>query len=565
MTMKKQYIIILLVITTVMAGCKKDFLDKYPEDRLVDQTFWSSENNVRTFAYGFYTAYFTGYGSGYTWGRYFSGQSLNDDFAPTTPPQFIKEVPASGGGWSFTWVRKANLFIDRVSNATALDDQQKAHWVGVGRFFRALEYNDLSQAFGDVPWYDSALTEKSPQLYKARDPLGVVVDNIQADLQFAVDNIRENDGVNGVTVNRQVAAAFMSRIMLYYGTYFKYHNIDQERSKKYLQAATEAAKVVMNSGRYSITDNYRSVFNSVDLNGRKEVILYRRYEPGILTHSLHSYVNKEPQTGVSKDFVESYLMNDGLPITVSPLYKGDKTIADVMADRDNRIKETLAQELRLNGHAANYSTTGYAVIKFFNEALKDLPEGSSNLNTTDAPVIRFGEVLMNYAEARAELDSLTQEDLDMTINKLRKRPGINMPNLEIIGGMPAVNGVTYTDPEKDADVSSLLWEIRRERRIELALEGFRLDDLKRWKKLEKTDTQANKDINLGAWINKSDWPKLKDVYLENGAEVGYIMPARAEITQRLFVDPKVYLNPIPLDQIKLYSENGAVLTQNPGW
>ncbi|MDQ3278801.1 MAG: RagB/SusD family nutrient uptake outer membrane protein, partial [Bacteroidota bacterium] len=213
-----------------------------------------------------------------------------------------------------------------------------------------------------------------------------------------------------------------------------------------------------------------------------------------------------------------------------------------------------------------YSTSGYAVHKFFNESLKNLTEGSSSLNRTDAPVIRFGEVLLNYAEAVAELGTLTQADLDKTINKLRKRPGINMPNLQVIGGQPAVNGTVYDDPERDRTVPSLIWEIRRERRTELMFEGFRLDDLKRWKKLEYTDTQANSDINRGAWIKRSDWPALHaDVRIEGGAAEGYIIPATSAASARLFNDPKYYLEPLPLDQINLYKTQGVTLTQNPGW
>jgi hypothetical protein len=132
-----------------------------------------------------------------------------------------------------------------------------------------------------------------------------------------------------------------------------------------------------------------------------------------------------------------------------------------------------------------------------------------------------------------------------------------MPHLTVAVG--------YDDPDRDPTVSPLLWEIRRERRVELMMEGFRLDDLKRWKKLEYTDTQENPDINLGAWIVKADHPKLKDIRLLNDAAEGYINPAWKPETQRLFTDPKVYLEPLPINQIKLYLDQGVTLTQNPGW
>lgn len=563
--MKIKIISFLLAAVVFSTGCKKDFLERFPKDQLVDETYWTNETNVRTFAWGFYPAYFSGYGSGFTWGKFFSGQSLNDDFAPSSPTPFTRVVPTSGGGWTFSWVRKANIMIDRVENST-LPDEAKKHWTGVGRLFRALEYHDLVKTFGDVPYYDRELTDTDEDLYKPRDSRILVMDKVLEDFKYAAENVRAADGTAGLTVNKYVVLALMSRVFLFEGTYLKYHNINPAKATEYLQAAQWAANEVITSGKYSIADNFRSVFNSLDLAGKKEVILYRMYETGLLTHSLHSYVNNEPQTGASKDAVETFLAKDGLPITISPLYKGDKTIANVMADRDPRLPETIFPELRPKGAMSNYSTSGYSVRKFFNEAIKDLPEGSSNVNRTDAPVIRYGEVLLNYAEATAELGTLTQADLDKSINRLRARPGIGLPALQVIGGQPAVGGVVYNDPERDPTVPSLIWEVRRERRVELMYEGFRLDDLKRWKKLAYTDTQANPDINRGAWIRKADFPSLHaDVRIENGAAEGYIIPAFNAASQRTFTDPKVYLEPIPLDQIKIYETAGVTLTQNPGW
>lgn len=561
--MKRKIIYMFAAALLFLAGCKKDFLERYPQDQLVDESYWSNETNVRTFAWGFYPAYFSGYGSGFAWGKFFSGQPLNDDLAPSSPSQFIQNIPASGGGWAFTWVRKANIFLNRIQTVPMTEEATK-HWTAVARFFRALEYHDLVKSFGDVQWFGRELTETDPDLYKPRDSRVSVMDSVLADFKYAAENVRVTDGNDGLTVNKNVVLALMSRVFLYEGTFLKYHNINQAKATEYLQQAQWAANEVINSGKYSIADNFRSVFNSVDLAGKKEVILYRRYEAGLLTHSLHSYVNGEPQSGTSKDAIDAFLAKDGLPIALSPLYKGDKSIADVMTDRDQRLVETIVPELRLSGYAKNFSTSGYSTRKFFNDALKDLPEGSSSLNTTDAPVIRYGEVLLNYAEAAAELGTLTQEDLDKSINKLRARPGIAMTPLQVMGGQPAVNGVVYDDPERDPTVPSLIWEIRRERRIELLFEGFRLDDLKRWKKLEYSNT-INSDINRGAWISKADYPNLKDVRIENDAAEGYIVPAWKPETQRTFTDPKVYLDPLPLDQIKIFSDNGATLTQNPGW
>lgn len=564
-------ILSILIATMTLVSCD-DFLEKPPLDQLTDETYWTSEDNVRSFSWGFYTSYFSGYGSGYAWGKFFSGQSLNDDFSPSSPPQFRQNIPtaATSSYWTFAWVRKANIYLQRIQTVP-MEEEAINHWSGVARFFRALEYHDLVKQFGDVPWYGEELSETDEEvLYRQRDPRDFVMDKVMEDLQFAADHVRQNDGTPGLTVNRDVVLAFMSRIMLFEGTWQKYHEGNNDKAKTYLEAAKWAANELISAGNYSL-GNYREVFTSLNLASNPEVILYRHYEPGLVTHALNSYNNKEPQTGVSKDAIESYLASDGLPIGLSPLYQGDKGIENVMANRDGRIYETLvSDELRLNGILPNYSTTGYATHKFLNEAIKDEPEGSSNLNYTDSPVMRFGEVLMNYAETVAELatvggPAITQADLDMSINVLRNRPGINMPHLEVAGDQPAVNGVAYDDPERDASVPAIIWEIRRERRIELMMEGFRLDDIKRWKKLEYTDTEENEDINRGAWIDKADYPGLQSSVTLSEGETGYIIPATAAASQRRFEDPKVYLEPIPLDQITLYAEHGVTLEQNPGW
>jgi starch-binding outer membrane protein, SusD/RagB family len=195
--MKKQILSIALLALT-LGACKKDFLVRFPQDTITDDTYWTSEANVRSFANGFYSSYFTGYGSGFTFGNYFTGQTLNDDFAAVSPSLFTKNPPTSGGGWTFSFVRKANLFIDRVQNSP-LDQAVKDHWIGVGRFFRALEYSDLVNRFGDVPYYGKLLTENdTEELYKPRDPMPVVVDSILADFKFAAEKVRLSDGTKGI-------------------------------------------------------------------------------------------------------------------------------------------------------------------------------------------------------------------------------------------------------------------------------------------------------------------------------------------------------------------------------
>jgi hypothetical protein len=559
------------------SSCSKDFLsdgflEKDPLDQLSDPAFWSSENNVRTYTYGFYNSYFKGYGKNNTWGNYFSGQGLNDDFAPLKPVEFTLNVPTSGGGWSgtpsnlptsastpFGRIRKANHFIASVPVAN-MSEEAKNHWSGVGRFFRALEYSNFVNTFGDVPYIDKVLAETDPELYRKRDSRTFVMDKVLEDFQFAAANVRANDGTAKLAVNKYVVLAYMSRVFLFEGTWLKYHDIDQARAKTYLEAAKWAAEEVIKSSNYNVSGDYRAVFSSLDLASNAEVILFKRYEAGLLTHALMSNNNLEPQSGISKNAIENYLASDGLPIAISAAYQDDKGIENVIASRDGRMYGTVVPALRLQGVTSNYSSSGYSTLKFLNEQYKNDQMGTSYVNTTDAPIIRYGEVLVNYAEACVELGTLTQDDLDKSINKLRARVGVSLPKLEVIGGQPAVNGKVYDDPSRDQSVSSLIWEIRRERRSELIFEGFRLNDLRRWKKLEYADTDKNPSINLGAFVDKTKWTadQLKTITL---TPEGYIIPS---IVGRTVLD-KHYLEPIPLDQIALYKANGSELTQNPGW
>ncbi|TAJ13768.1 RagB/SusD family nutrient uptake outer membrane protein [Marinilabiliaceae bacterium JC017] len=565
----KNIFIWMVAIILIAPGCNDDYLEKFPIDEATDDTYWTNEENVRLYSWGFYEKFFDGYGSFWTWGKYFTGQSLNDDFGPSQPTQFLKNVTVSASktNWDYLlgYVRRANLMIDRVKDVP-MEEDAVAHWTGVARFFRGMAYYRLVQQYGDVPWMDQVPVVEDPAyLYKPRDPRTVVMDNVLKDFQYAAEHVRASDGEAGLTVNKDVVLAFMSQAFLFEGTWLKYHDVDQGRAKTYLEAAKWSANEIITAGKYSMGESYRGLFSSMSLKGNPEMILYRGYEEGMVTHCLSTYNNIESQTGGSKNLIDSYLCKDGLPIKLSPFYAGDDGIENVMKDRDPRMHETYVQELRLSGEITYSSSTGYSCHKFLSDEIKDLPIGKSNGNPTDAPVIRYGEVLLNYAEACAELGEITQADLNQSINVLRQRKGINLPNLEVVGGQPAVNGVVYDDPNRDPSVSSLIWEIRRERRNELVFEGFRLNDLKRWKKLEYTDTKKNSTINRGAYIRKADHPEIKDIVLEGDAEEGYIVPAWTDESQRLFNNERVYLYPIALDQLKLYKDNGYSLEQNPGW
>ncbi len=435
-----------------------------------------------------------------------------------------------------------------------MDTTAKKHWKGIAHFFRAYQYFKLVQEFGGVPFYNQPLdVSDSSLVYKPRDSHQLVMDSVLADINFAVNNLRVVDLAN--TVNRDVALALKARICLFEGTYRKYHTeLNLPSADGYLQQAKDAASQLMATGTYSLAPDYRTTYSSLDLSGDKEIILFKQYVAAFLTHSVIGYTNSTTlMSGLSKSAVESYVCTDGLPIKLSSLYKGDVTIQTLRMNRDKRLLETVDTFLCYAGSLVSglTSSSGYRPSKFLQPA--DVQQAP--YNTTDAPLFWLAEVYLNYAEACAELDqmgkyTMVQADLDQSVNKLRQRAGVKALTLS------GSQSVGFVDPAKDADVTPLIWEIRRERRVELMMDGFRYQDIMRWKKGNYMDSQKNPDSWLGAKVTPNN-----TVHLDPN---GYIIPYAAG-SNRIFVDPKNYLSAIPTSQILLYPANIQQSMQNPGW
>ena len=576
----------LLLATAVSFSSCDDFLTRDPQDTVTDvPSFWNNEENLRTSFLDYYTYFFPGYQSGWNRADNFAETNVadwTDDNAQEVATLFTKVAPTSdAGNWNFKKVRNMNLLLSRIQSSN-LGEEAKNHWSGVARLFRAMEYAKLVQKFGDVPYYDAVVgSTDNEQLYRARDPRTTVMDKVNEDLAFACANIRVNDGTKGLTVNRAVAQGFASRIMLFEGTWQKYHANNTAKAAEYLKAAKDYAAALMQTNAYSIAPSYKSLTTSEDLAGNPEIIMYRSYVENVVMHSLMSFQNTEHEmSSPSRSFVDAFLTKNGLPIhqAGNTDYKG-KEYAKEIQNRDPRLADNIDEEsgLRLNGVAAVYAASGYYANRYVNKDLINKPGGMSSTNTTDAPVMKLNEVMLNYIEAAAELAelgqyTLTQADFDKTINAIRDRQSTQMPHLTLAGNALKVNGVEINDPDRDATVKPIIWEIRRERRVELAYEGLRFNDLRRWGKLEYADMVKNKKLNMGAWINKAayDATAMAKITLcdENGNIVtgneGYIMPITEVAKMREMAD-KDYLYPIPVDQITMYETHGFKLTQNPGW
>jgi starch-binding outer membrane protein, SusD/RagB family len=610
--MKKIYIIITLVVGLFIVSCE-DFLDRPSLTTMDDSNYWTSENNLRLFANGFYQNYFVGYNSG--WGVDYAplrGYYFADDYTQTGKQiSFETQAPESrsstseadgtwlntyaGPTWNFAYVRKANLFLERIEsmNGKYINTATYQHWSAVARFFRGYEYSRLVSVFGDVPYYDKVIKDTELDLmYKDRDPRDFVMDKVYDDFVYVLDNMKLAD-ISAQYLNRYIAASFISRLMLFEGTFQKYHKNNTTLAQKYLTLAVQAADIVRNSAKYSFTSDFRSLFGSEDLSANKEVILYRVYDAAIgVTHHIASYSNcteSQPQ-GPNLSLAKAFICQDGLPYQSSAKPNAASLdITNMIKTRDPRFEATFWDAPKIQSGTLLYA------CKFIDREGptyfgKTYPaKYGSNTNTNDAPVIRYAEVVLNWIEAKAELATMggaavTQADIDASINAIRNRPlDPTAISKGITKTLPLTLASLPNDPDRDSDVPALLWEIRRERRMEFVFEHTRLMDLKRWKKINKMDGATNPDIMLGLWINfQTELPswlvpaKVNILKVKkadgtvvtytgtNGANmVGYYIPEN--ISNRDAFTDRVYLAPVGKEQINQYKDKGYNLTQTTGW
>ena len=610
--MKKNIILSSLILIAFLISSCSDILERPELNNMNDDTYWRNETDLRLFANGFYVNYFVGYNN--TWGVAYAplrGYYFSDDFSnANVQSNFESSAPSSRGStsetpdmliqyagpnWNFAWVRKSNLFIDRIENVakSQVNDEAYKHWMGVARFFKGFEYHRLVSVFGDVPYYEDQFDSSDLEnMYKDRTPRGEVMDHVYDDLKYAFENVRLNDGSN--VLNRYIVAGFISRIMLFEGTWQKYHHNDQARAQKYLELAISAGDFVINSGQYDITSDFRSLFGSQDLNGNPEMLMYRHYDAAVgVTHHVASYSNgyesQIPSANLS--LAKSFIAVDGQPYTLSTVENADSlNISNMIVTRDPRFEATFQSVPKVQSATLLYASkfidrTGPT----FWDSGNIPPMYGSNTNTNDAPVMRYSEVLLNWIEAKAELATMggaavTQVNIDASINKIRNRP---LDSEAIAKGVqktaPMSLATLPDDPDRDPDVSALIWEIRRERRMEFVFEYSRLLDIKRWKKINYMSATQNPDLLLGLWVNvKEEIPSLlaneKIGLLKvqkadgtvitydgtNGDEmVGFYVIERA--ADRQTFDDRVYLAPVGNAQIDQYKDKGFTLTQTPGW
>ncbi|EGN57657.1 RagB/SusD domain-containing protein [Hallella multisaccharivorax DSM 17128] len=587
--MKLRNYIFILAMAGLYAACD-DYTDLKPIDSITDASYWTSPNDLKLYANGLY---------GLLSIPNPDLDTESDNFVSTnySPYLFnestVPEEGSSNNGWYWDDIRSCNYFLTRYSKVQG-NASEINKYVGEVRFFRALLYFEKIKKFGDVPWYDKDLqTSDTTELYKARDSRDVVLGHVIDDLQFAVRWLPEKTQSESGRINKDAARTELARIALYYGTYKKYHHETSSgtwTSEALLHLAKAQTDTIMDSGRYDIVKGtdagcsqqayegyplyYSDQFTQEDLSNNKECILARFYKTDVLTHELGRQV-QEHGAGLSKDFAESFLMKNGMPIyNAGSGYKGDEDLDDELDGRDPRMYQIIDNNHRpyyvRNGErvhnelsntvGSSKGVTGYECVKFH---AADTKQQEARNSSYDWFVYRYAEVLLINAEANAESGTCTQTVLDKTINKLRDR--VEMTHL-------TVNPVADARPvDYGYAVSPLLYEIRRERRIELIAEGFRMDDLKRWnamKLLENPKTMFGIRITptvisqfpANTFTGSAPRPSIKydgKTYLYQYAASKALDDAGRKWTQ----DDRRWLYPIPTQELTLNRK----LVQNPNW
>lgn len=550
--MKRILLYTCLLLTIASTSCRKDFLDRYPLDAISDETFWTTEEQLTLALNGLYANVKNNNTVAMDqMGDNSINSSTGDSYRIFGSGNFGPELASVDAEWrsQYAGIRQCNVFLANYQRATTVSQVIKDQMAGEAKTIRAYMYMNLVSYFGDLPLVTKPL--KIDELYGPRNPRKEIIDFILNELEEAA-GLMKKERQTGITLGRfskGTALAFKARMALYDSRW---------------TVAEKAAKDVMDLGVYALYSTGKPAVDYYNLftyagklsNGtNRETIAARINLSDVSMHNLSRESQVPDQASrynPTKALVDAYLCSDGLPIDKSPLYKED-TYANLFENRDPRMKQTILAPGatwggRRDGNPANTNPAVFTAPKFVSDKLGSVTitgyyytkyvEVSAVSQVTkdqnDIHVMRLAEVLLTYAEARLEQGTLTQADLDLTINLLRDRVGMKR--------------MTLTDLA--ANNLDLRTEIRRERRIELAREGQRWYDIIRWKQgsLLAADVKGMKKSlatvpshvsNLAADAN------------------GYIIT----MTGRQFVDPKHYLFPVPLTQL----QRNPALGQNPGW
>ena len=586
------------------ASCE-DFLDKQPIEQIGTDEYFKDEASLEKYTNGFLNSYTPSSGD------VTRGDGNCDIIEVKQTSSYLYQPVWNSslqGGWSnSTWnfVYYINTFLERMHEAQGVSEAAFAHYEGTARFWRAWNYFELVKTFGGVPWYDHVVRSDSEEdLYKPRDSRAYVMERVLEDLNYACEHCYTSEAwVDNQKINRYIALAIKSRICLFEGTYRKYHNLnlDGHDANFYLDLAAKAALEIIEKGPYKLYQtghpekDYLTLFAQKDASP-EEYILAIKFDYAIgARHNASAYtlLPTQGRPGLTRKFINTYLMDNGTAFTDKPGWQEMQFIEETDG-RDPRLAQSIRTpgytrigQTEVEGPMFDVTVTGYQPVKFVQD-----PTSNSNNNDRvdssdcDMPVYRFGEVLLIYAEAKAELGTLTQDDLTISINKLRSRAG--MPDLDMAKANSNpdwyLSSAEYGYPNVTGANKGVILEIRRERTIELLQEGHRFEDLVRLKAgtcIDQAitgmyfpgpgeyDLTGDGKADLILYAKGSAKPSADEgVYVyELGTDIflsedtkGY-MAFHKDVERTKFNEGRDYLYPIPSGERSLNKN----LTQNPGW
>ncbi|WP_159470545.1 RagB/SusD family nutrient uptake outer membrane protein [Dyadobacter sp. 3J3] len=597
--MKFKFIGLLFLIGLLAGGCQE--LDQVPQSTADNNAVFNSEKGLELYTNSFYDTS-DPYRILPSGNDIIRSDEMSDFGARSSVPDFLRDGaygPRQSTGWDWRALRNINYFIENNNRLTVSADARK-HYTALARFFRAIFYFEKVKRFGDVPWINKAATVDDPSLFNGRDPRTMVMDSVLADLNYAVENIRTTTDNSRSLITKSVAYGYKSRICLFEGTFRKYqttYNL-QSTVEKWLNESISASEKVIKEGGFSLNEtggnekSYRQVFiNNTPVTN--EVMLSYVCDPALSVYNDANWWWTSSTYGArlsfTRTFVNTYLNIDGTPFTDKAGHE-TMTFVQEVKGRDKRLQQSIrmGSYKRINGgkeEAAppvfSYTYTGYQPIKW---TLDDTYYDGGTRNINSISTMRYAEILLNYAEAKAELNKLTDTDWALTVGAIRKRAGIT-------GGLSAVPAVAdpYLQTNYFPGISNpAILEIRRERGTELCLEGFRFYDIVRWKRGSLMEQKWNgfyvPALNTPMDLNEDgvmDVAFVKGTPASPVAGVTYINVAETisagpnpqrlsndtsgEITWLNTVprkwEEKHYLYPIP-ETDRLFNTK---LGQNPGW
>lgn len=597
--MKKIFPLIFALVAG-FTSCE-DSLDVTPKDRLSETDYFKTATDLEMFSNPFYNNMLD--------------KSIYDEQSDQIIQKTLsvimqaggrRTVPSSGNGWTWSDLRRINTLLGHMNMCP--DEAAVAKYSAVARFFRAFFYFEKVKRFGDVPWYDRELGSSDPELYKPRDSREFVMQKMLEDIDFAIENLPAKKDEKNAPFRLTIGAALAlkAEFCLFEGTWRKYHNLTdlEHDANYYLSLAADAAKALMDRGEYRLystnkpEQDYQDLFVQ-EVADPNEYILAISFQAAIdgNQHNSNAFtlVSTQGRPGYTRKFVNTYLMRDGSRFTMKT---GWQTMAfnDEIKDRDPR----LTQSIRGLGYHRIGKTdilppdmectvTGYQPIKFVQDPrLNGGQIDRNDRSTCDLPVYRYAEILLIYAEAKAELGTITQNDLDISVNLIRRRAG--MPSIDLSAANanpdPYLASAETGYPNVSGANKGVILEIRRERGIELVQESFRIEDLFRWKCgkcLDQAitgmffagpgeyDLSGNGKVDVVLYPNGTAKPKVpegavayeigKDMVLTDGSH-GYVdWHTMVKSERNGFNENRDYLYPIPSDELGL----NTTLVQNPGW